>query len=157
MCSRWTTPAGGRRLLNVFGGKITTHRRLAEAAMEKLAPYFPGLPHAWTAGVPLPGGDFPWDGAPALAAGLEAAHPFLAAGDAARLVRLYGTGAARMLDGARTAADLGIDFGAGLSERELVWLREREWARTAEDVLWRRTKLGLRLGPAQAARVEAFM
>ena len=62
-----------------------------------------------------------------------------------------------MLDGARTAADLGIDFGAGLSERELVWLREREWARTAEDVLWRRTKLGLRLGPAQAARVEAFM
>ena len=74
----------------------------------------PGLPHAWTAGVALPGGNFPWDGAPALAAGLEATHPFLAAGDAARLVRLYGTGAARMLDGARTAADLGIDFGAGL-------------------------------------------
>ena len=84
--------AGGRApVLDVFGGKITTHRRLAEAAMGKLAPYFPGLPPAWTAGVPLPGGDFPWDGAPALAAGLEAAHPFLAAGDAARLVRLYGT------------------------------------------------------------------
>ena len=62
-----------------------------------------------------------------------------------------------MLDGARVAADLGIDFGGGLSERELVWLRDREWARTAEDVLWRRTKLGLRIGPAGVARVEAFM
>ena len=68
--------AGGRApALNVFGGKITTHRRLAEAAMEKLAPYFPGLRPAWTAGVPLPGGDFPWDGAPALAAGLDGRAP----------------------------------------------------------------------------------
>jgi glycerol-3-phosphate dehydrogenase len=150
--------AGGRApVLSVFGGKITTHRRLAEAAMAKLAPYFPGLPGAWTAAAPLPGGDFPWDGAAALAERLRAAHPFLDAGRAARLVRLYGTEAKWLLEGARTAADLGEDFGAGLSERELVWLREREWARTAEDVLWRRTKLGLRLDAGQVGRVEAFM
>jgi len=149
---------GGRApVLSVFGGKITTHRRLAEAAMARLAPYFPGLPGAWTAGAPLPGGDFPWDGAAALADGLRAAHPFLDAGRAARLVRLYGTDAARLLGGARTAADLGEDFGAGLSERELVWLRDREWARTADDVLWRRTKLGLRLDSGEAARVDAFL
>ena len=148
---------GKAPLLSVFGGKITTHRRLAEAAMAKLAPWFPGLPGAWTAGAPLPGGDFPWNGARALADGLCTAHPFLDPGLAMRLVRLYGTEAFRLLEGARTAADLGEDFGAGLSERELVWLREREWARTGEDVLWRRTKLGLRLDAAQAARVDAFM
>ncbi len=148
---------GKAPLLSVFGGKITTHRRLAEAAMAKLAPWFPGLPGAWTAGAPLPGGDFPWNGARALADGLCTAHPFLDPGLAMRLVRLYGTEAFRLLEGARTAADLGEDFGAGLSERELVWLREREWARTGEDVLWRRSKLGLRLDAAQAARVDAFM
>jgi glycerol-3-phosphate dehydrogenase len=148
---------GRAPVLNVFGGKITTHRRLAEAALEKLAPWFPGFGAAWTAGTPLPGGDFPWDGAAALAAGLAAAHPFLDSAAARRLVRLYGTEARAMLEGAKTAADLGADFGAGLSERELVWLRDREWAQTAEDVLWRRTKLGLRLAPAQAARVEAFL
>ena len=95
--------AGGRApVLDVFGGKITTHRRLAEAAMAKLAPYFPGLPRAWTAGVPLPGGDFPWDGAPALAAEARGrASVPRRRRLAARLVRLYGTEAVRMLDGAR--------------------------------------------------------
>ena len=147
----------GAPVLNVLGGKITTHRRLAEAAMAKLRPFLPGLGPDWTAGVPLPGGDFPWDGAAAVAADLAAAHPFLGPAAAARLVRLYGTEAGRMLDGARSPADLGAGFGAGLTERELVWLRDREWARTAEDVLWRRTKLGLRLDAAAAARVEAFL
>ncbi len=143
--------------LSVFGGKITTHRRLAEAAMARLRPHFPGLGPDWTAGVALPGGDFPWDGAPALAAALRAAHPFLDAAQAARLVRLYGTEATVLLGGARSAADLGEDFGGGLSARELGWLRDREWALTAEDVLWRRTKLGLRLDAGQAARVAAFL
>ena len=143
--------------LDVLGGKITTHRRLAEAALEKLRPWFPGLPGAWTAGAALPGGDFPWDGAPALAAALREAHPFLTPDWAARLTRLYGTEARALLAGARTAADLGEAFGATLTERELAWLRDREWARTAEDVLWRRTKLGLRLSPGQAARVAGWM
>lgn len=149
--------AGRAPVLDIFGGKITTHRRLAEAALEKLRPWFPRLPAAWTAGVPLPGGGFAWDAGPALAADLRAAHPFLDAAWAARLVRLYGTEAATLLAGARTAADLGEDFGATLTEREILWLRDREWARTAEDILWRRTKLGLRLTPAQAARVETYL
>lgn len=125
--------------------------------MARLRPHFPGLGPDWTAGVALPGGDFPWDGAPALAAALRAAHPFLDAAQAARLVRLYGTEATVLLGGARSAADLGEDFGGGLSARELGWLRDREWALTAEDVLWRRTKLGLRLDAGQAARVAAFL
>ena len=144
---------------DVFGGKITTHRRLAEAAMAKLAPLFPGLPGAWTAGAPLPGGDFPWNGARRRSpAGSCAAHPFLDAGaGGAAGAALRHRGRPAMLEGARTAADLGEDFGAGPDRARAVWLREREWARTAEDVLWRRTKLGLRLDAAQAARVDAFM
>ena len=151
--------AGGRApVLNVFGGKITTHRRLAEAALEKLAAVLPrrsgpaGPPARRCRAATFPGtGRRRWrrSSGPRTRSSTPAA--------AARLVRLYGTEARTMLEGARSAADLGDDFGAGLSERELVWLREREWAQTAEDVLWRRTKLGLRLGPAAAARVGAFL
>jgi glycerol-3-phosphate dehydrogenase len=143
--------------VDVFGGKITTYRRLAEAVMAKLAPGFPGMPGAWTAGVALPGGDFPVDGAGELAAELARRFAFLDARWAGRLVRAYGTEAAVMLEGAREAGDLGERFGWDLTEREVRWLAEREWARTAEDVLWRRSKLGLRLGPAEAARLADFM
>jgi glycerol-3-phosphate dehydrogenase len=149
--------SAGAPVLDVFGGKITTHRRLAEAALERLGPYFPSASGPWTRGVPLPGGCFPWDGAEALAAGLRRAHPFLDPARAARLVRAYGTDAGAMLAGASTAADLGEDFGAGLTEREVRWLWDREWARTADDVLWRRSKLGLRLTPAEAGALQAWM
>jgi glycerol-3-phosphate dehydrogenase len=132
-------------LLSVFGGKITTFRRLAEAVMARLAPFFPGLGAAWTQSAPLPGGDFPPDGAPALRAELQRRYHFLAEPTVRRLVRSYGTLAIDMLGDAQGAGDLGQDFGAGLSEREVGWLIRTEWARTAEDVLWRRTKLGLRL------------
>ena len=111
----------------------------------------------WTARAPLPGGDFPVDGGAALARELAAGFPFLDAGWAGRLVRGYGTEAAAMLAGARTAADLGERFGWDLTEREVRWLMEREWARTAEDVLWRRTKLGLRLDAGEAARLAEWM
>ncbi len=146
---------GGAPLLNVFGGKITTYRRLAETALARLAPHFPGLPGDWTAGASLPGGDFPVDGAPALAAELRARHPFLTEAWARQLVRHYGTDARRLLEGAECVGDLGEDLGATLTGRELEWLVRHEWACCAEDVLWRRTKLGLRLDPAQVARVEA--
>jgi glycerol-3-phosphate dehydrogenase len=149
--------ANGPALLNVFGGKITTYRRLAEGAMEKLGAAFPDLPGPWTAGAPLPGGDFPVDGVAAEVAGLRARHPFLTDQWALRLVRAYGTEAAEMLGGAETAADLGEDFGATLTAAEVAWLMDREYARTAEDVLWRRTKLGLRLDAAAAERVGAVM
>ena len=131
-------------LLNVFGGKITTYRRLAEGALKKLAPFFPQARGAWTAGAPLPGGDFPVDGVPALIDALRAALsvPRRLLG-AARLVRSYGTDAAVMLGDARAAADLGENFGATLTAREVEWLMQTEFARTAEDVVWRRSKLGL--------------
>ena len=148
---------GGAAVVDVFGGKITTYRRLAEAVMAKLGPVFLGMSAPWTAGVALPGGDFPVGRGGALAANLGARFPFLEPRWARRLVRCYGTDAAEMLAGADSAAALGERFGWDLTEREVRWLMTREWARTAEDVLWRRTKLGLRFAPAEVARLEAFM
>lgn len=148
---------GGAALLNVFGGKITTYRRLAESALEKLAPHLPKMSGAWTAGVPLPGGDFPVDGVPALIDRLRAAHPFLDAWQATRLIRTYGTEASDMLEGAVTPEDLGQAFGAGLTEREVRWLMAREWARRADDVVWRRTRLGLRMTADEIAALDAWM
>lgn len=148
---------GGAPVLNVFGGKITTYRRLAESALKKIAPAFPDLPGPWTRDAALPGGDFPVDGVPALVARLRADHPFLTERWALRLVRAYGTEAAAILKGARSAADLGTDFGATLTEAEVVWLMDREYARRAEDVVWRRSKLGLRLDAGQIAALEDWM
>ena len=147
----------GPACLHVFGGKITTYRRLAEAALAKLAPHLPHAGGDWTAGAPLPGGDFPVDGAGALAEALRRDHPFLTPGWANRLVRAYGTEAAVMLDGARTAQDLGRDFGATLTETELAWMMTREWAKSGEDALWRRSKLGLHMTPDQVAAVDDFV
>ncbi|MBF9032614.1 glycerol-3-phosphate dehydrogenase [Rhodobacterales bacterium HKCCE2091] len=147
----------GPPILNVFGGKITTYRKLAEGALAKLAPHFPGLPGDWTAGVTLPGGDFPVTGVADLIAGLRRDYPFLDAAWAERLVRHYGTETRDILGDAATAADLGRDFGATLTEAELRWLMDREWAREAADVIWRRTKLGLRLTADEVAAIETFM
>ena len=147
----------GAPLLNVFGGKITTYRRLAESALEKLAPFFPQAKGPWTARVPLPGGDFPHDGVAALTARLKAGFPFLTDYWAARLIRAYGSEAEAVLGNARTAADLGRDFGATLTEAEVRWLMTHEFARAAADVVWRRTKLGLRLTREQIDALDAFM
>ncbi len=149
--------AGGAPVLNIFGGKITTYRRLAEAALAKIAPHFPDMPGAWTAGVPLPGGDFPVDGFEALVAALAAAHPWLDARTARRLARAYGTEAAEIVGDARDAAGMGRDFGAGLTAREVAWLMDREFARSAEDVVWRRSKLGLRMSADQIADLDGWM
>jgi glycerol-3-phosphate dehydrogenase len=143
--------------LSVFGGKLTTYRRLAEAAMAKLARYFPGLRGAWTAGAALPGGDFPPDGVAALQADLQRQYPFLAAQTTRRLVRAYGTLAPGMLGDADSAAALGRNFGAGLTEREVDWLVRAEWARTAEDILWRRSKLGLRFAAGEVHALAAHL
>ncbi|MCW3474286.1 glycerol-3-phosphate dehydrogenase [Limobrevibacterium gyesilva] len=148
-------PAGQPALLTVFGGKITTFRRLAEAALARLAPHLPaaqGNPAGWTAATPLPGGDFPVDGFGALVADLRRRWPFLSPELARRLARAYGTRAATLLGGAASAADLGRDFGAGLTEAELRYLARAEWAMCAADVVWRRSKLGLRM---RAAEIEA--
>jgi glycerol-3-phosphate dehydrogenase len=144
---------GGAPLLSVYGGKITTYRHLAEEAVDLLAQRLPALSGpAWTTTRPLPGGDFPIDGAAALKADLRARHRFLSEADADRIARAYGTRAFDWLDD-----DQGRGFGAGLSEAEVEYLRREEWARTAEDVLWRRTKLGLRLDPAQQSALAAYL
>ncbi|MEN0076887.1 MAG: glycerol-3-phosphate dehydrogenase C-terminal domain-containing protein, partial [Paracraurococcus sp.] len=150
-------PAGGAPLLSVFGGKITTYRRLAEAAMARLAPHLPGLGAPWTAGAALPGGDFPWNGAPRLVVDLRVRYPFLAPSLARRLVRQYGTRAAAMLGDARSMAALGQDFGAGLTEREVAWQMREEWVRAPADLLWRRSKLGLRIDAAGQAALAGYL
>ena len=149
--------ANGAPLLNVFGGKITTHRRLAESALAKLVPYFPQATGLWTARAPLPGGDFPHDGVAALVADLKARYAFLSDYWAKRLVRAYGSEAASVLGRAATAADLGRDFGATLTEAEVGWQIRHEFARRAADVVWRRTKLGLRMTTDEIADLEDFM
>ncbi|WP_134678705.1 glycerol-3-phosphate dehydrogenase [Paracoccus ravus] len=135
----------GAPLLNVFGGKITTYRRLAESALGKLAPHFPHSGGAWTAGVPLPGGDFPVDGVVDLTARIAARYPFLTGPEVQRLLRTHGTEIFEIFGNAATRADLGHDFGAGLSEAEVRWFLSREYARTPDDILWRRSKLGLKM------------
>ncbi|GMG85312.1 glycerol-3-phosphate dehydrogenase [Paralimibaculum aggregatum] len=148
---------GEAPLLNIFGGKITTYRKLAEAAVEQLRPWFPEMNGDWTDSAPLPGGDFPWDGIGALRTKLLADYPFLAPEAASRLVRAYGTRAWEMLGEAESAEDLGQEFGAGLTAREVGYLMETQWARTAEDVLWRRSKLGLHVGDEGAAALAAHI
>jgi glycerol-3-phosphate dehydrogenase len=149
---------GEAPLLSVFGGKITTYRRLAEAALDRLKGHLPAAARAgWTGGARLPGGDFPHDGYDALLAETLAAFPFLEPGLAARLVRAYGTRVRALLDGASSRADLGEPFGADLTEREVAYLMRAEWARTADDLLWRRSKLGLHISEVQKAALDAFM
>ena len=148
---------GSPPVLSVFGGKITTYRRLAEAAMAKLAGFFPGLPRAWTARASLPGGDFPRDGAGALRDSLLRRYPFLARETAERFVRSYGTLTGEMLGDAGSADDLGQVVGADLTEREVAWLVRTEWARTADDILWRRSKLGLRFDAGARTALERLL
>ncbi|WP_282602694.1 glycerol-3-phosphate dehydrogenase [Paracoccus sp. PARArs4] len=149
--------SAGAPVLNVFGGKITTYRRLAESALEKIGQHLSLSKGEWTAGVPLPGGDFPVDGVETLIADLRAAHPFLSDRWARRLVRAYGTEAAAVTGSAKDAADMGIAFGADLTEAEVIWLMDHEYAARAEDVVWRRSKLGLRMEDAQIAALDEWM
>ncbi len=144
---------GAAPVLSVFGGKITTYRRLAEHALEKLAPYFPGLKPAWTSGPPLLGSDFGGVSRMEARDAFFQTHPRIPEYILRGLFRRHGAQAPAVVgDG-----DLGEEYGAGLTAREMLWLKEREWARSAEDVLWRRTKAGLLMTEAQQARVRAVM
>ncbi len=149
--------AGGAPLLNVFGGKITTFRKLSNAALAKVGERLRGVGGPWTHDAPLPGGRFAVGGQAGQVTALRGAYPFLDDFWAVRLVRAYGTEAAEVLGTARAPADLGRDFGATLTEAEVRWQMEREWARTADDVVWRRTKLGLRLDAGQVAALDDWM
>ena len=142
-------------LLSVFGGKITTYRRLAEHALEKLAPLLPGLPAGWTATAPLPGGDT--GDFPVFLAMVRTRWPWLGDTLSLRLARSYGTRIADLIGDAGSPGDLGRHFGAGLHAREVDFLIDEEWALTAADLLWRRTKLGLHLTPDEAEAVASYL
>lgn len=153
-----SAPQDGAALLDVYGGKITSYRHLSEAAVDALSARLPALSGPrWTAHAPLPGGDFAIGDLDRLVAELTARHPFLRPAEALRIARAYGTRASRWLGDAATRADLGRTFGAGLSEAEIRYLIGTEWARTADDVLWRRSKLGLHMTEAERAEVAAFI
>ncbi|KQZ99702.1 glycerol-3-phosphate dehydrogenase [Mesorhizobium sp. Root157] len=147
----------GAPLLNAFGGKITTYRRLSEAMLEKIEGFLGKRGKPWTANAPLPGGDFPATGFVAEVTKLRNAYPFLDPHHARRLVRLYGTRAHGLLGRAKSIVELGQHFGADLYEAEVRYLVANEWAVTAEDVLWRRTKRGLRLTSDQSSALDLFM
>jgi len=150
--------AGGRLpVLSVFGGKITTYRKLAEHALEKLAPYFPGLKPAWTGGGILTGGDMKDADFDTFLADLKRRRPFLPDELARRLARAYGTRVDAVLGSATSLADLGEAFDAGLTAAEVDYLRREEWVTRAEDILWRRSKLGLRTSQQGATRLSAYL
>lgn len=148
---------GGAPMLNVFGGKITTYRKLAEAALHKIATCVSVPGDAWTAGVPLPGGDFPVDGVADLQARLTEALPFLESAQVLRLVRAYGTDVFEMFEGVSSAEDLGRVFGAGVTEREIDWVIGKEWVSCADDFLWRRSRQGLRFNKTETQALEAYI
>jgi glycerol-3-phosphate dehydrogenase len=143
----------GPQVLSAFGGKITTYRRLAEHALEKLEPYLPEMGKSWTGDTPLPGGDLPGGDFEAFLLMVRDRWPFLAPDTAERMARAYGTRIAMVL-GDATELD---DLGGGLSTREIDYLVTHEWARTADDILWRRTKIGLHTGEATRAQVESYL
>ena len=144
-------------LLSVFGGKITTYRRLAEDALGLLAQSLSHMKSAWTAGAPLPGGDIPNADFEGFLTEFRRSKPWLPEALARRYARAYGTRVDRLLAGARSLADLGEDFGGGLFEAEISYLVDQEWAQTAEDILWRRSKLGLHVAEATATRLAAYL
>ena len=149
-------------LLSVFGGKITTYRRLAEHALEMLQPFLGGSQDSWTGGTPLPGGDIPVSRKPEADFERFIAHtqtrwPFLPAQTTRRLARAYGTRVANILGNAKSLADLGENFGGDLTRAEVDYLCQYEWAMTAEDILWRRSKLGLHLPKDTAVKLDAYL
>jgi glycerol-3-phosphate dehydrogenase len=150
---------GGAPLLSIYGGKITTYRRLAEEALERLSPYLRSAKakEGWTGKSPLPGGDMDVSAVAALTAELTREYPFLDPAHASRLAHAYGTRAAKLLGNAKSSADLGQSFGATLTESEVRYLMANEWACTADDVVWRRSKLGLRLSPDEIAGLDEWI
>jgi glycerol-3-phosphate dehydrogenase len=150
-------PLGGAPLLSVFGGKITTFRRLAEHALDKLLPAMGESRPTWTAVSILPGGDMPRGDFDAFVATLLRDRPWLPPALARRLARAYGTRCTVILGEARDLAGLGRDLGAGLTEAEAAYLVDTEWARSAADILWRRSKLGLRVDAEAADRLDRWI
>lgn len=144
-------------LLNVFGGKITTFRTLAEEAVDRLAPLLGCRAKSWTSDAPLPGGDIPDGDFDRFFESLRLAYPALPHALLYRYARAYGTRVERLLAGVQTEQDLGVPIAVGLYPRELDYLMEHEWARSAEDILWRRSKLGLHTPATTAQTLQQWI
>ncbi len=147
---------GQAPLLSVFGGKLTTYRKLAEHALEKLAPYYKGIGPAWTKNAVLPGGDIAGT-RDDYAAKLRRRYPFISEGMARHFARTYGSHTEVLLGGAKSLEDLGEHFGHELYEAELRYLVEHEWVRGLDDAIWRRTKQGMWLSEAEQARIRDWL
>ncbi len=143
--------------INVYGGKLTTYRKLAESVLEKIGEVFEVRGESWTADSALPGGDFSPTGYADQVAKLSREYPFLKARHARRLVRLYGTLASKILGNAKEISDLGRPFGEDLYGAEVDYLVKNEWAVTSEDILWRRTKRGLRMRKDQIQALDKYL
>jgi len=139
----------------VFGGKITTYRKLAEAAVNKIVPYFENTGPAWTENAPLPGGDFTH--LAVLTNAITKQYPWLPLKLRTRMIRNYGTRITDVLGAASSLQSLGQMFGADLYEQEVNFLIEREWANKVEDIIWRRTKLGLYLSAQQVNDIKEYL
>lgn len=148
---------GGAPVLSVFGGKITTYRELAEHALKELAPDFPGMTKPWTKTASLPGGDIPGADFEAFLHGLSLRQPWMEQRLLRRLARAYGTRVDELLGTAKSMSELGRDFGGGLYEAEVTYLMRHEFAQTAEDILWRRSKLRLHLSKMQQTSLETWL
>ncbi len=147
----------GAPLINIFGGKITTYRVLAEKMLEEIANHLGAKGSPWTASAPLPGGNFPTQGFDDLTKATGARYPFLKCDDTYRLCRAYGTHVAMVLGQAENYEQLGENFGAGLTECEVRYLITNEWATCADDIVWRRTKLGIVMTKDQIAALDKWM
>jgi glycerol-3-phosphate dehydrogenase len=147
---------GKAPLLTMFGGDVTTSRLRAERAVSRLTPFYPMSPR-WTATTPLPGGDFAWAKFDAEVERARERWRFLGEGEAQRLVSAYGSRLAAVLGDAKGRADLGPAFGPELTGAEVRHLMAKEWARFPDDILWRRSKLGLTMSPADHEALAAFM
>ena len=149
-------PPGAAPMLSIFGGKITTYRKLAEHALEKLSPFLPRMAGPWTQNAPLPGGDLPNADFPRFLSETRRRRSWLPVAIALGYARRYGARIEELLDGAKSLEDLGRYFGGTLYEREARFLAANEWAEKAEDVLERRTKHGLHLTETQRAIFAAW-
>lgn len=151
-----SAPGNEPPLLSVFGGKLTTYRKLAESALAQLAPFFPTMKARWTADAPLPGGEN-MQSRESLVETLRARHGWLTTELASRWAITYGSRTWQLLDKVQSETDLGEHFGHGLYAREVDYLREQEWATEVDDILWRRSKLGLFLSDAERSNLEAYL
>ena len=150
-------PNGQAPILSVFGGKITTYRKLAERAVSTLLPLLGRKAPAWTRGVPLPGGEIADARFEEFLSDMVQSYPWAPVDHLRRLCRAYGTRVGKLIGGAKAWTELGRDFGAGLTETEIRYLQEHEWAETAEDILWRRSKLGLRMTEVERTSVRDWL